>query len=508
MDTKLLLYGSVAVLFLTMSSWTPVVIVSTHEDNINYRNKDPEIAVDPAGNSYIVWEGHDGKTGEIYWVKINPQGIPGMVKEISTSPKSEFYDDKNPQIAVDPAGNSYVVWYSTDYDVFDAYWVKIDPQSVPGTVKEILTPSETESASWNPQIAVDPAGNSYIVWEGHDGDNKDIYWVKIDSHGAFGHIHKISTHPDNINYGEINPQIIVDSSGNSYVIWQGCTKENCWKEPGNMEIYWTKIDPQGIPGMVKKVPPTSPDNIDTLSMVPQIAVDTAGNSYIVWSGKNKESYDIYWVKINTEGNLGIVQRISAYLNSDFNDVHPEIDVDALKNLYITWEGSTEDNSGIYWVKINSSNIPGAVQKVSKYLFNTENEDWDAQIAVDPAGNSYIAWCSFNRKPAEQFDQQIYWVKIDTEENQGKIFKISSPRYFRHYDRNPRICVDSEGNTSVTWVGQDTSKHEHIFFTACTSDSTSITIVIVVVIALMAIAAASIIIIKRRKKNIQIQENKY
>lgn len=47
-----------------------------------------------------------------------------------------------------------------------------------------------------PQIAVDATGNSYVVREGFDGTDSQIYWVTIDTTSTPGTVTKISTHED------------------------------------------------------------------------------------------------------------------------------------------------------------------------------------------------------------------------------------------------------------------------------------------------------------------------
>jgi len=512
MNMKLsLLSIGLVVLFLFFSTWTPVVIISTHPDNMTYSNRNPQIAVDSSGNSYVTWQGHDGNDQDIYWVKIDSLGVPGTVEKISIHPDNINTDDWQPQIAVDSSGNSYVTWGGFDGNDHDIYWVKIDTSGEPGAVQNIsIHPEGTDYDDGSAQIAVDAAGNSYVTWHGSDGNDIEIYWVKIDSSGVLGTVQKISAHPDNVTNHDYHPQIAVDAAGNSYVVWHGCDKEGCWEEPGDLEIYWVKIDASGVPGTVQKIPPTSPDNIDTMAMIPQIAVDASGNSFIVWSGMDEMSYNIYWVKIDSAGNLGTIQRVSAYPDSEHDDVHPETTVDAEGNLYITWEGSEGKYGEIYWVKSDSEGKSRTVQKISNYLFSAVYDDSDPQIAIDAAGNSYVAWNSFNGGFAEQFDQQICWAKIDSTGNPGKVQKISSRQYSKHFDRYPRICVDSVGNSYIIWVGHDESKHDHIFFTAHFTDSTPISMIIeiiVVITALVVVIGVIIMLIRKKKNKTQImQEN--
>ncbi len=501
MNTRLSLFGIGLMFTLTISTWTPVVIISTHPDNI-YSNRRPEIAVDSQGNSYVTWEGHDGNDREVYWVKIDASGTPGTVQKISTHPEGETFDNWLPQIAVDASGNSYATWYGHDGNEYDVYWTRIDSKGTLGAVQKISTHPEGEPyAGWNPRIAVDTEGNSYVTWEGSGGNDVEIYWVRIDASGMPGAVEKISTHPDNVGRNDSDPQIAVDTSGSSYVVWHGCDEDNCEEEPGDLEIYWVKIDASGIPGTVQKIPPTDPDNIDTMAMIPQIAVDASGNSYIVWSGKNEESNDIYWVRIDASGILGTVKRILNYPDLNYEDYNPQIALDASGTLYITWENLDKNGYDVYWVKVDSSGEPGEVKKISNYLGSVVYDDSCPQIAVDGKGNSYVTWLRFNKGFAEHFDLVTCWVKIDASGTPGGVQNISSRQESKHFDQDPQIAVDGKGNSYVTWRGEDASKNDHIYFTArlpnhAISRTMTIITYIVIMIAIAVVITMTYKLIRR------------
>ena len=112
MNTRLSLLGiGLIALALSTSSWTPVLVISTHPNNIDYYNRNPEIAIDGSGNSYVTWQSFDGNDKEVYWVKIEASGTPRIVQKISTHPDNITDDDWYPQIAVDASGNSYITWH-------------------------------------------------------------------------------------------------------------------------------------------------------------------------------------------------------------------------------------------------------------------------------------------------------------------------------------------------------------------------------------------------------------
>ncbi|KYK28792.1 MAG: hypothetical protein HXS48_03315 [Theionarchaea archaeon] len=307
-----------------------------------------------------------------------------------------------------------------------------------GSVRKISThPDNIENHDFFPHIAVDTKGNSYVVWTGWDGTDYDIYWVKITS-GVRGTVLKISTHPDNVMRSDFFPHIAVDASGNSYVVW------DCHAETG-YHVYWVRIDSLGAPGIVQKIS-THPDNVNGINRYPKIAVDTIGNSYVVWQGWNGYDDDVYWVKIYPSGVPGSIQRISAYPGGVMGfDSSPYIGLDAAENSSIVWEGFDFYEKDIYWVRIDSSGTPGIVQKISTHPDNIKGFDWSPHLDVDAGGNSYVVWSGW-----DVTDYDIYWVKI-TSSAPGTVQKISThPDNIMGSDNRPRIAVDTAENSHVVW----------------------------------------------------------
>jgi hypothetical protein len=401
---------------------------SLHLDSVGRDNNDPQIALDVAGNSYIVWQGNDGNDNEIYWSKIDALGNPGQVEKISTYPDNQEIHDFCPQIAVDSSGNSYVVWEGNDGNYSQIYWVKVDASGNPGQVEKISTHPDNEGNDNDyAHIAVDITGDSYVTWRGWHGSDKisEIYWAKVDKLGNPGEVRRISADSHSkSNYGI--PQIVVDGTGNSCVVWEG--------NDGNYsQIYWVKVDSSGNPGQVEKIS-THPDNEGNDNYCPQIAVDASGNTYVVWEGCYGGScwnavgnYEIYWVKIEASGNPGEVEKISTHPeNEGNNDHYPQIAVDASGNSNVVWYcWDNHHDFEIYWVKVGSSGNPGQVEKISTYRGHQIYWDQDPHIAIDASGNSYIIWEAGQPDHDTYSAYDIYWIRMDVLGNCSRIMKIYS-----------------------------------------------------------------------------------
>jgi hypothetical protein len=429
------------------------VLKLSYDPNVPFRhNYDPQIAADGDGNCYVVWHGFDGYNWDVYWVKVDTEGVPGTIQMISTHPDNVGTQDWGPQIAVDGSGNSYVVWRG--YDGFDneIYWVKVDVSGVAGTVQKISThPDNVDREDFDPQIAVDGSGNSYVVWRCRAQYQNEIYWVKVDASGVAGTVQKISTHPDNQIYDDWDPQIAVDGSGNSYVVWYG-------DDGTDDEIYWVEVDAQEILGTVQKIS-VHQDNLDRDDWYPQIAADQSGDSYVTWMGYDGQDYEIYWVHMQS-GIPSTVYKVSTHTDNETGaDWYPQIAADGTGNSYVTWQGFDGSDNDIYWVAV-TQDTPGTVQKISTHEDTISKYDYTPQIAADSEGNSFVTWKGYDGR-----DDEVYWVPIDADGVPGTAEKLSThPDNETRDDTNPQIAVDGSGNSYVVWQGWDGGDWE-VYFTA-------------------------------------------
>ena len=424
------------------------VLKISNPDNVYRHNYDPNIATDSSGDSYVVWHGSDGYNWEVYWVKVDADGTPGTVEMISTHPDNVGKQDWGPKIGIDSSGNSYVVWRG--YDGFDneIYWVKVDAGGTPGTVQKISThPDNVTQDDWTPQVAADASGNSYVVWHGSDGNDNEIYWVKVDAGGTPGTVQKISTHPDNVTQDDWTPQVAADASGNSYVVWHG-------SDGNDNEIYWVKVDAGGTPGTVQKIS-LHADNVNEDDLYPQIVV-ASSNSYVVWQGQDGYNWNVYWVRVDAQGNPGTVQKVSTHAdNATYDEWFPQIAVES-GDSYVTYQGYDGNDNEIYWVKVDAQDAPTAVQKISTHADNANGYDFVPQIAVE-SGDSYVTYQGWDGR-----DDEIYWVKVDTEGTVGTAEKIST-----HADNDtkddwkPQITTHA-GTSYVVYQGWDGGDFEIYF----------------------------------------------
>lgn len=167
------------------------------EDALN-----PMAVVAPSGIVTVAWENEDKDTLELR--RVNPDGTLGpLVEDVGDGVVT------NPVIAARPDGSTIAVWRSggTEKNV-------VTPANVVGTPEQI---SETSIAGDN-QIAVDPAGNSLVVWPQNDDPQYAVRGRLLDPKGLpVGP--ELTIDPLEADFVGSRPAVTADSAGNFLVTW-------------------------------------------------------------------------------------------------------------------------------------------------------------------------------------------------------------------------------------------------------------------------------------------------
>jgi Neuraminidase (sialidase) len=160
-------------------TWSTPINLSNNSGN----SVRPTIAVSPEGIIYVAWgDNTEGKYDVFLRSSSDTGNTWSPISNITTSLKSQ---DRLPSIAVDAHGTLYVAWthktrddeggvVTIEREVFLQYsqdggqtW------SAPYSVSR----GPSQSSVMRPQLAIDPAGSLYVIWE-EDSGNFDIYLSK------------------------------------------------------------------------------------------------------------------------------------------------------------------------------------------------------------------------------------------------------------------------------------------------------------------------------------------
>jgi hypothetical protein len=178
---------------------------------------EPQVVVDPSGNSLMVWTRWDGSNLRIQARSRAADGTSGPVASISTAGRDAF----EPQVALDGAGNAIAVW--TQYDgARSRTHAAFRPAG--GSFGGDQTISSGGQDAIAPQISLDPAGNAVAVWYRFDGATDRIQAAVRPANGSFGGVQSISP----LGQESYEPMVAagpnVDS--NAVAVWTGLDGAN------------------------------------------------------------------------------------------------------------------------------------------------------------------------------------------------------------------------------------------------------------------------------------------
>lgn len=153
-------------------TWTdPVSLSAAGQDTFDT----PQIAVDRHGSATAVWQRHDG-SGWMVTSATRPAG-GGWTAPVDLAATGR--DSWDPQVAMDLAGNATAVWSRAEKG---GRIVQASRRPADGSWSEPVNLTDGGDA-WNPQIAFDPAGNATTAWSGNDGDGWTVRARGLDAAG-------------------------------------------------------------------------------------------------------------------------------------------------------------------------------------------------------------------------------------------------------------------------------------------------------------------------------------
>jgi len=196
-------------------------------------------AFDPTGTAHLVFTNHS-----LPWYSKNatPKNFQSWTTEFNLSGGTGL-GDTDPRIAVDSAGDAYVVWQQMQGSGTDIFFRR----TISGAWQDAVNISQTTGDSDGPSIAVNPTTKEvYVVWMENVNGNQEIYLKTAAPSGS------ALTWGDSVNFTNTSgasgePWIVCESNGNLHLFWV----ENVG---GNYEIAYS-FKQRFIP---KPKPPLSP----------------------------------------------------------------------------------------------------------------------------------------------------------------------------------------------------------------------------------------------------------
>jgi hypothetical protein len=336
----------------------------------------------------------------------------------------------NPDVAMDPAGNFIVVWNrntdASDTEVFGQLY------DADGTAQrgEIRINSTSFGSQGNPAVAMDDGGNFVVVWANSVDiiTWNDVYGRRFDAGGnALGTEFQINTYTaENQSY----PDVAIDADGDFVAVWQSNDQDG-----DGTGVFGQRFDSDGIAQEAEfQINTTILNN----QLGPRVAMDTDGDFAVTWlHAESIGPEEIYAQRFNA---AGVAQGAEFQVNTYTDDLQfqPAVAMDGDGDFVATWTSDGQDGFGygIYAQMYDAAGgLIGGEFGVNTTLEGGQN---DSDIARNAAGDFVIVW-----------DDHGTGAFAQRYGDPGAIGGELTVWEDDHLN-NPRIAVDANANFVVVW----------------------------------------------------------
>jgi hypothetical protein len=226
--------------------------------------------------------------------------------------------DASPQVAVNQAGDAVAVWLQQGPN---SSIVQVAVRPAGGSFGAPVDLSAAGQSAYEPQVAVDAAGQAVVVWQLGIGSNLVVQAAVRPAGRSFGAPVDLSTHGQNAYY----PQVAVDAAGDAVVVWQ-------------LGIGSTAVQAAVRPAGRSFGAPVDLSAAGQNAYYPQVAVDATDEAVAVWAasnGSNGNSFVQAAVR-PAGGSFGALVDLSAAGQCAY---YPDVAVDPAGDAVAVWQDS-------------------------------------------------------------------------------------------------------------------------------------------------------------------------
>jgi hypothetical protein len=375
------------------------------------------IAVDRVGIINMVWGdfGFSSHNSVIYYSRSTDKGSsfsqPVIVSDVTV-------DSYSPKIALDKSGNLHLVW--TDRSIYinsDIFYTRAQNDGV--SFSPAVNISNNSPHSSAPKIAVDSTGKIGVVWMNMIDDcdwpfgcTTNIHFSYSTAKGnSFSPVINISDHLFR-STGNLSPAMALGSDGDIYVVFKSMSNIYFSRsldngvsfspeiKISNFSLYSTNptvaVNSVRNLGMISKDSATEGLIINLFRplyygcRVPQIAVDNSGNINVIWQlMKSLNETKLGFCRSSDNGvSFSQPVKFSGYCTDYWK---PQLAVDSAGNINVIWSGRLSATSERWDIFYCRSTDNGATFSPAVNISNSQILSDSPAIAVDSAGNIYLAW---------------------------------------------------------------------------------------------------------------------
>ena len=297
-------------------------------------------------------------------------------------------------VAMDPDGDSVIVWYNTL-----GIWARLyGPDGAPkGSTFQVATDNTGIGLYTWPSVAMAADGGFVVVWETLDPARGNIY-ISAREYAANGTPDggAFQVNTSTTNY-QINPVVAADAGGDFVVAWTSADSDS-----SNTGVLAQRFaaggSPQGSEFLVNSYPTGAQRN-------PAVAMDADGDFVIAWvsygqdGGQPWSPYGSFAQRFAADGTpQGSEFRVNTSTNYD--ELVRSVAMDEDGDFIIAWTsydpggagGQDGSGGGVYAQRYTAGGTPqGSEFRLNTYTTGAQYSPW---VAMDADGNFIATWESY------------------------------------------------------------------------------------------------------------------
>ena len=305
------------------SNWAFRVNTATADDQ-----RHPSVGSDALGNFVIAWQNNQGADRGIYMRRYNSNGAPiGEPIKANTSDATVG----GAKVAMNEAGDFVIAWggYSATSDGNDIYARRYAADGTPRG-DEFRLSTYTTYNQLAPSIAIDATGDFVATWQNEA--SSDICAQRYAANGTLrGDEFHVNTYTTAEQY---DPQVAMDAAGNFAITWSSENQDGQFTG-----VYAQRYAADGAPqGGEFRVNTTTAYH----QQAPAIAMDATGDFAIAWSSVshiNAYPFYVYDVYLQRYSSAGVPQGGETLVNTTTisDQKNPALAMNAAGNFVVTWQ---------------------------------------------------------------------------------------------------------------------------------------------------------------------------
>jgi hypothetical protein len=246
---------------------------------------DHSIAMSANGDALAVWRQYDGARENIQWSRYTvATGAWSVAAPLETDDSGNAF---TPKIKTDAFGNALAVWPQFD-GVRSNILANRYTAATGAWGAATLIESDNIGNAAAPQIAFDGSGNAVAVWT-QVGSGRTNVWSN--RYSAAGNVWGTAALVENNVGHAFAAQIAVDANGNAGAVWSymsgGSTTHIRSSRSGAGGTSWGSA--------------TALENNPGSATEPQVAIDTSGNTIAIWQQPNGGFGGVWWSRYAAAG---------------------------------------------------------------------------------------------------------------------------------------------------------------------------------------------------------------